>query len=170
MLNFIHSLRYTVCIQPVQQSLVRHTGTLNGGDASDDYYSLWTGEKYILYGVFVPTVLPQYETISTNLGWGIFAKLQKVTNSFVAYVRMSQLGSYKTEFYEVLYSSVRRSVKRWVLDAYLYFTALPWNFSDTALKIACKKFMNVTRIFTTTFTAPSDISCRPSTCKVWSKL
>jgi len=37
MLNFIHGLRYTVCIQAAQQSLVRCTGTLIGGDASDDY-------------------------------------------------------------------------------------------------------------------------------------
>lgn len=150
MLNFIHGLRYTVCIQAAQQSLVCCTGTLIGSDASDDYYSLWTKEKYILYGVFVPTVLPQCETISTNLAWGAFSKLQKATNSFVMYICMSQLGSYRTDFYKILYSSVlRRSVKRWVLDT--YFTALPWNFSITALKIACKKSINVTRIFTTTF-------------------
>ena len=97
MLNFIHSLRYTVCIQAAPQSPVRRTGNLIGGDTSHDYYSLWTGEKYTLYGVFVPTVLSQYETI-TNLGWGAFAKLQKATNSLVVYVRMSQLGSYRTIF------------------------------------------------------------------------
>ena len=105
-------------------------------------------EKNISYMAF----LFQCETMSTNLGWGAFAKLQKATNSFDVYVCMSQLGSYRTDFYEILYSSVlRRSVERWVLDTYLYFTALPWNFSVTALKIACKKFINVTRIFTTTF-------------------
>jgi len=82
----------------------------------------------------------------------MFAKLQKATNSFVVYVRVSQLGSNRANFYEILYSSfLQRSVQEWVLDTHLYFNALPWNFSDTALKIACKNLMNVTRIFTTTF-------------------